>query len=223
MRPGELVTSWVEERIDASRGVPPVSSSAGLSRPAATIESSPALAALTERLEALSERVEALAASTASTAAPTAAASSTPAVSATPATASDTETSAEAPVKKRRGRPPKAGRPDAAAQASSTANGTDAQATGRTQRQASRSPERATGTQRKRAGRRVPLHQAIIAAINEHGPMSAADIADAIGREGSYQAPRTDKPLDAATVNSRVSNPVYRSLFRRDGGRIALA
>jgi hypothetical protein len=53
--------------------------------------------------------------------------------------------------------------------------------------------------------------------------MSAAEIADAIGREGSYQAPRTDKPLDAATVNSRVSNPVYRSLFRRDEGRIALA
>jgi hypothetical protein len=71
--------------------------------------------------------------------------------------------------------------------------------------------------------RRLPLHQAIIAVISDRGPMSAAEIARAIGESGNYQPPRSDKPLDAATVNSRVSNPVYRSLFRREDGRIALA
>jgi hypothetical protein len=69
----------------------------------------------------------------------------------------------------------------------------------------------------------MPLHDEIIAVIRERGPLSAAELAQAIKDRGRYQAPRSARPLDAATVNSRVSNPVYRSRFRREAGRINLA
>ena len=59
--------------------------------------------------------------------------------------------------------------------------------------------------------------------IGERGPLTAADLATAITERGVFQPPRSGKPLDAATVNSRVSNPVYRSRFRRDGHQIRLA
>jgi hypothetical protein len=69
----------------------------------------------------------------------------------------------------------------------------------------------------------VGLHDEIIAVIRERGPSTAAELATAIKERGRYQPPRSAKPLDAATVNSRVSNPVYRARFRRAGGRIGLA
>jgi hypothetical protein len=71
--------------------------------------------------------------------------------------------------------------------------------------------------------RRVPLHEEIASVISEGGPMSAAQIAQAIVDRGRYAAPRSDRPLDAATVNSRVSNPIYRSRFRREDGKIGLS
>jgi hypothetical protein len=70
---------------------------------------------------------------------------------------------------------------------------------------------------------RVGLHDEIIAVIRERGPSTAAELATAIRERGRYLPPRSAKPLDAATVNSRVSNPVYRGRFRRAEGRISLA
>jgi hypothetical protein len=69
----------------------------------------------------------------------------------------------------------------------------------------------------------VPLHEEIIAVIAERGPSTAAEIAEAILERDRYHAPRSSRPLDAATVNSRVSNPVYRARFVRAGRRIGLA
>ncbi|HYM52484.1 MAG TPA: hypothetical protein VEW45_03245 [Candidatus Dormibacteraeota bacterium] len=71
--------------------------------------------------------------------------------------------------------------------------------------------------------RKVALHDEIIAVISERGPLSAAELATAIVERGRYAPPRSGKPLDAATVNSRVSNPTYRSRFARSEGRIGLA
>jgi hypothetical protein len=73
------------------------------------------------------------------------------------------------------------------------------------------------------AGPRVALHDEIIAVISERGPASAAEIAAAIVERGRYAPPRSGKGLNAATVNSRVSNPAYRERFRRQDGRISLA
>jgi hypothetical protein len=70
---------------------------------------------------------------------------------------------------------------------------------------------------------RVGLHDEIIAVIRERGPSTAAELATAIRDRGRYLPPRSAKPLDAATVNSRVSNPVYRGRFHRAEGRISLA
>jgi hypothetical protein len=195
MRPGELVTSWVEERIDSLRAQPAAAASrqASASSSADVARLADAVAQLRSRLEALSTRVDGLAPSPAvGRGNGRRKAGDAPAAATETATASTT--GAEAPTPKRRGRPPKAAQPTSAAKAAPDNN-----------------------------GRRVPLHQAIISVINERGPLSASDIASAIQTEGAYQAPRSDKPLDAATVNSRVSNPVYRSLFRREDGRIALA
>jgi hypothetical protein len=178
MRPGELVTSWVVERIDAARGAPPpaAAGSVEISRLTDTV------AKLGDRLEALSRRVDEMSAQGATAARREA------------RSAQGAQRASEATPRKRRGRPPKSAQQPAEMGAASSDD-----------------------------GRRVPLHQAIISVINEHGPLPAADIAQAISEEGIYRAPRSDRPLDAATVNSRVSNPVYRSLFRREDGRIALA
>jgi hypothetical protein len=70
---------------------------------------------------------------------------------------------------------------------------------------------------------RVALHDEIIAVIEERGPSSAGEIATAIAERGRYTPPRSGKGLDAATVNSRVSNPAYRERFSRQDGRIGLA
>ena len=112
-----------------------------------------------------------------------------------PAASSSSLQPAEAP-RRRRGRPPKAagaGVGSAATRAAASRNG------------------------------HVGLHDEIIAVIRERGPSTAAELATAIRERGRYQPPRSAKPLDAATVNSRVSNPVYRARFRRAEGRISLA
>jgi colicin import membrane protein len=175
LRPGELVTRWVEERLDAARtGQQPQ----GLATPPmAAGASSAELQALSRRIDELAQRLDAF----------TAAAQA-------PAEAQPTETAAtvgSAPPK-RRGRPPKAA---AAAQQGAV----------------------------RRANPAVPLHEEISAVITERGPMTAAELATAIVARGRYAPPRSGKPLDAATVNARVSNPVYRSRFTRDKGRIGLA
>lgn len=82
---------------------------------------------------------------------------------------------------------------------------------------------RATGTGSAPAAPRVPLHDEIAAVITERGPLTAGEIAAAIVERGRYSAPRSAKPLDAATVSARVSNPIYRSRFVRNEGRISLA
>ena len=75
----------------------------------------------------------------------------------------------------------------------------------------------------RRAGPHIGLHDEIIAVITERGPLTAAELAAAISDRGRYAPPRSGRALDAATVNSRISNPAYRRLFRRQDGRIGLA
>lgn len=195
MRPGELVTAWVEERLDAARS----------GTPAAAAPSAGALADLTARVDELARRVDDLGAAAVGARTEEAATTPRPATQEAAATPRPATQEAAAPDEAtrtpRRGRPPK---------------------------------ERAAGEPEERAGRRrpsseaaaqrrVPLHEEIEAVIAERGPLSAAEIADAIAERGRYAAPRSTRPLDAATVNSRVSNPAYRSRFARSDGRIGLA
>lgn len=86
-------------------------------------------------------------------------------------------------------------------------------------------PARRTRTKRVSAAprERVALHDEIIAVLRERGPMTAAELAAAISERGRYTPPRSGKPLDAAMVSQRVSNPTYRARFVREGGRIGLA
>jgi hypothetical protein len=167
IRPGELVTRWVEERLDAARS--------GEQQPSRGAAPAPELAALNARIDELSRRVEALASAT-----------TTPARTAAEAAVAGEPTP---PTARRRGRPPKAGsaRPAAA-----------------------KMP-------------RIPLHEEIAAVISERGPMTAGELATAVVERGRYTAPRSAKPLDSTTINARVSNPIYRSRFVRDKGRIGLA
>ena len=140
-----------------------------------------------------------------------------------PAAASVT---ADVAIPKRRGRPPKSASAaaDRAAADGATAAST---ATAASARRAPRAKRGTTTSRRAKAGgtggKRVPLHEEIIAVIGERGPMTAAELATTITERGVFQPPRSGKALDAATVNSRVSNPVYRARFRRDGHRITLA
>jgi hypothetical protein len=162
LRPGELVTKWVEERLDAARAGAP----AAMGQSAVAAPPPAALAELSARIDALTRRVDAM------------------------GQARPTETATVAPAK-RRGRPPKAKGGARNAPAS--------------------------------AGPRVALHDEISAVIAERGPMTAGELATAIVERGRYTAPRSAKPLDAATVSARVSNPIYRPRFVRDKGRISLA
>jgi hypothetical protein len=73
------------------------------------------------------------------------------------------------------------------------------------------------------ATERVALHDEMIDVLRERGPMTAAELAGAIAERGRYAPPRSGKPLDAAMVSQRVSNPTYRSRFVRSDGRIGLA
>lgn len=70
---------------------------------------------------------------------------------------------------------------------------------------------------------RVALHDEMIALISDRGPMSAADLARAVTERGRYTPPRSGKPIDAATISQRVSNPTYRGRFTRNEGLIGLA
>jgi hypothetical protein len=82
---------------------------------------------------------------------------------------------------------------------------------------------RRTGVSAAPAGPHVALHDEMIAVLSERGPMTAAELAGAIVERGRYAPPRSGKPLDAAMVSQRVSNPTYRSRFTRNEGRIGLA
>lgn len=73
------------------------------------------------------------------------------------------------------------------------------------------------------SGERVALHDEMIAVLTERGPMSAAELAGAVTERGRYAPPRSGKPIDAAMVSQRVSNPTYRARFVRNEGRISLA
>lgn len=185
IRPGELVTRWVEERLDAARGGTPPSAIAP-----------DGLAALAARVEDLARRLDLMAA------APDQAAAS--AASATP------EPSVEAPAKRGRGRPRKvsADLPPAVA------------VKARPKRAAAR---RSSPKGKASSVSKVALHDEISAVIAERGPQTAAELASAIAERGNYHPPRSAKPLDAAAVNARVSNPTYRGRFLRREHRIGLA
>jgi hypothetical protein len=67
------------------------------------------------------------------------------------------------------------------------------------------------------------LHEEIASVLSATGgPMSAREIADAIRNRGRYRG-RSTKPVSAALVSKRVSNPNYRVLFTRDKHKISLA
>lgn len=161
IRPGELVTRWVEERLDAARSGSPAPS---------PIETD-AVASLAARVDELARRLDQMAGAS---------------------TAEPRPEAAAAPAKRGPGRPRKAA---SARKAAST----------------------------RKAGPKVALHDEIMAVIKELGPQTAAELASAIAARGRYQAPRSAKPLDAATVNARVSNPTYRGRFVRREHRIGLA
>jgi len=179
IRPGELVTRWVEERLDAAR------SGGAAPSPLDT----DAVALLTARVDELARRLDQMAAA--------------------PVTAAGTEPAA-APAKRGRGRPRKV----------VEAGSTETAAPARAGRVATR---RSTSARKSPRRSRVALHDEIAAVITELGPQTAAELASAIAARGRYQAPRSAKPLDAATVNARVSNPTYRGRFVRREHRIGLA
>jgi chemotaxis protein histidine kinase CheA len=173
VRPGELVTHWVEERLDAARRGEAA---------AAPATDGKAIAALSARIDELARRMDAMTAQAA------------------PAVSDASPAEAEAPAQKRRGRPPKS----------------------ETAATATTSPRKPRAKKASGASR-IPLHEEIEAIIAEQGPMSAVQLAAAITERGRYTAPRSTKPLDAATVSARVSNPVYRPRFVRRAGLISLA
>jgi len=175
IRPGELVTRWVEERVDAARG--------GAPAPGLPTLGGDAVALLTARVDELARRLDQLAA---------------------PATTSAVEPTA-APAKRGPGRPRKVALAGSAEAAPPT--------------RARRGPS----TRKSPARSKVALHDEIAAVITELGPQTAAELATAIAARGRYHAPRSKKPLDAAQVNARVSNPTYRSRFVRREHRIGLA
>lgn len=84
-------------------------------------------------------------------------------------------------------------------------------------------PKRARRVTSAAPRERVGLHDEMIAVLAERGPMSAADLAAAVAERGRYEPPRSGKPIDAAMISQRVSNPVYRARFTRNEGRIGLA
>ena len=180
LRPGELVTRWTEERLDAARP--------GSVVPVAPASAPDALRGLSARIDELARRLDALA----------------------PAAAAEMKPLVVAAEPKRRGRPPKA-----AVVTAETAAPTPT----KLRRAAKASAAKATTTK----SARVALHDEISAVIGERGPQTTAELAAAITERANYRQPRSAKALDAATVSARVSNPKYRPLFVRRGGRIGLA
>lgn len=162
VRPGDLVREWVEERIDAARGV--VKPSAG---------GADRLLGLIAALEA---RVAALEAA--------------PSARSEPSTITPVTEPAESPA------------PEEAPKARGSRNAVSARPSG---------------------GAKVALHDEMIAVLRERGPLTAAELAAAVAERGRYAPPRSAKPLDAAMVSQRVSNPTYRLRFTRAEGRIGLA
>lgn len=187
VRPGELVTRWVEERLDAARP--------GSAAPMAPAPAPDALRGLSARIDELARRLDAL----------------TPA-----AVAAEATPVVVAAEPKRRGRPPKA--TSAVAEAAPSTPSAKVRSPRRT---TARTAAKATAA--KSGSAKVPLHDEISAVIGERGPQTAAELASAITERGRYRQPRSAKPLDAATVNARVSNPKYRPRFVRREGRIGLA
>lgn len=160
VRPGDLVRTWVEERLDAERGATPAEGGGE---------------SIATRLEGLVARVAALEAGVGAAAAPAEAETTArPAASTAP----------ESKKPKVRGK-----------------------------RAAAAAP----------SGERIALHDEMIAVIRERGPLPAGELAAAVAERGRYAPPRSGKPIDAAMVSQRVSNPTYRSRFRRAEGRIGLA
>jgi hypothetical protein len=200
VRPGELVQLWVEQRLDAERGgaTPP---GVAIVPTGQTAAATSAITALADRLDDLVRRIAALEAARAALLAP--APTPTPAHALAPPSVAAPSAAQVAPRK--RGRPRKT---DATVAGISTPT---------RRRAVRRGARRATGL------KRVALHDEIIAVIRERGPLTAAELAAAVNERGRYRAPRSAHPLDAAIVNSRVSNPVYRARFRRNEGRIGLA
>ena len=195
MRPGDLVRQWVEERLDAARQ--------GVDTPDAAKQ-------LTAQLAELAERVSSLEAAAGLTVPAQPAADAEPdaqpeieptGADDKPADAASDEVAEEEPTE--------SGQPEAEAGAES--------APGASPR------KRAKRVAASPSGLRVALHDEMIAVLAERGPMSAGDLATAVAERGRYQPPRSGKPLDAAMVSQRVSNPVYRARFTRNEGRIGLA
>jgi hypothetical protein len=196
VRPGELVTLWVTERLDAERRGAP-----------SPLDIGPVLESLNDRIEALSRRVDALAGGGVA-----------PAAAETPQAADEelpTTVEVEPAPKKRRGRPPKA----AAETVAPPAAADDAPSTKR----AKRTPKATTRRRPRGKNPSVPLHEEIAAVLAERGPLTAADLAEAVTERGIYAPPRSGKPLDATAISVRVSNPRYRSRFTRGDGKIGLA
>ncbi|HSI99649.1 MAG TPA: hypothetical protein VLA59_04625 [Patescibacteria group bacterium] len=197
MRPGDLVRQWVEERLDAARQ--------GIDTPDAAKQ-------LTAQLAELAERVASLEAAAGLTA---------PA----PASAPDTgqpEPESEAEAEATEAEPEAEAAPavvaeEAADQPPAPAAEEDAAPDAAAPR------KRAKRVVASPSGPRVALHDEMIAVLAERGPMSAGELAAAVAERGRYQPPRSGKPLDAAMVSQRVSNPVYRARFTRNEGRIGLA
>lgn len=189
LRPGELVTKWVEERLDAARPG---------ARPAIGVGAD-VLAAITARLDELTRRVDALTPSRA------------PEV-AQPVAVEEpvTQEPAAEPAPRRAGRPR-----GMAAKAAEATPPVEKRRPGR--------PRKSPAPRKAAVPRGTPLHEEIAAVIAERGPQTASELAAAIIERGRSTAPRSGKPLDAATISARVSNPVYRSRFVRREGRIGLA
>lgn len=199
MRPGDLVRAWVEERVDAARGGTAVATGAG--------------SGLAERVEALAARVAALeAAADATEAAHVAEPGREPEQAPTamePTAPDDVEDVAGGMPE-----PESLSQPDTTDESGAAAEPATEPAASRTRRnRVAAAP----------SGGRVALHDEMTEVLRERGPMTAAELAGAIAERGRYAPPRSGKPLDAAMVSQRVSNPTYRSRFVRQDGRIGLA
>lgn len=193
MRPGEMALHWLQERLDAE--------GRGPGTPAAPTPTNETLADLQEQVASLARRVDALTAPPGEAeAAEAAELAAKPVIE--PSVESSSEPSVE-PSSEKRGRVRRK-RAKAAAPPAAAADDEESE------------PEHD-------GNGKVALHEEIATVLAERGPLRARELAEAIAERGRYQAPRSAKPLDAATVNSRVSNPHYRNLFVRRDGRIALA
>ena len=198
VRPGDLVRQWVEERIDAERQ---------------GIAGSSAAADVASRIAGLEERIAALEAAVGVT---TSAASDQASddVPAGGQLSTGLDGTADAFADEVAADPPESEPAGYAEQPPAADQVTDEPA-----------PARRRRSNRVAAApaERVALHDEMIAVLAERGPLSAADLATAIAERGRYAPPRSGKPIGAATVSQRASNPTYRARFVRADGRIGLA